>query len=147
MNARWRRSRRLRVLLIVAFRPEFDPPWIGRSHVTVLTVNRLAQRQVELMIDNIPGTEELPATTRQDIIKRSDGVPLFVEEITKALLEVGSEAGAEYVAAASPFATRRVPASLHASLMARLDRLGPAKEVAQVGAAIGRTFSHAVLAE
>lgn len=137
----------LRTLLIVTSRPEFDPPWIGRSHVTVLTVNRLAQRHVDLMIDNIPGTEMLPPNRRQDIIKRSDGVPLFVEEMTKALLEVGSEAGAEYVSETTPFATRRVPASLQASLMARLDRLGSAKEVAQVGAAIGRTFSHAVLAE
>jgi len=137
----------LRVLLIVTSRPEFDPPWIGRPHVTALTVNRLAQRHVELMIDNIPGAEVIPPTTRQDITKRSDGVPLFVEEMTKALLEVGSEAGAEDAAAASSFASQRVPASLHASLMARLDRLGPAKEIAQVGAAIGRTFSHAVLAE
>jgi class 3 adenylate cyclase/predicted ATPase len=136
----------LRALLIVTFRPEFDPPWIGRPHVTALTVNRLAQRQVELMIDNLAGSAVLPASTRQDIIKRSDGIPLFVEEMTKALLEVGGEAAPDDAVAAVRLAVRPVPASLHASLNARLDRLGPAKEVAQVGAAIGRTFSHALLA-
>jgi predicted ATPase/class 3 adenylate cyclase len=136
----------LRVLLLVTFRPEFDPPWIGRPHVTALTINRLAQRQVDLMIDHVVGSGELPAGIRQDIVERTDGIPLFVEEMTKALLEAGSESAAEKAAAAMPIPSRPVPASLHASLMARLDRLGAAKEVAQIGAAIGRTFSHALLA-
>jgi class 3 adenylate cyclase/predicted ATPase len=136
----------LRVLLIVTFRPEFDPPWIGRPHVTALTINRLAQREVGAMIDCLVGNKVLPASIRQDIIERTDGIPLFVEEITKDVLEAGSESAAELTVAAVPFPALAVPASLHASLMARLDRLGAAKEVAQIGAAIGREFSHALLA-
>jgi predicted ATPase len=137
--------RALSVLLIVTFRPDFEPPWIGRPHVTALTVNRLAQRDIEAMIDNVVGNKLLPASIRQDIIERTDGIPLFVEEMTKAVLETGSESGAEQSAAAVPLPALAVPASLHASLMARLDRLGPAKEVAQIGSAIGREFSHALL--
>ena len=136
----------LRVLLIVTFRPEFEPPWIGRPHVTALTLNRLAQRDIAAMIDGVTGNKPLPANIRQDIIERTDGIPLFVEEMTKAVLEAGSEIAAEQTAAAVPSSALAVPASLHASLMARLDRLGPAKEVAQIGAAIGREFSHALLA-
>jgi class 3 adenylate cyclase/predicted ATPase len=133
----------LRVLLIVTFRPEFEPPWIGRPHVTALTLNRLAQRQVGAIIDRVVGNKLLPANLRQDIIERSDGIPLFIEEMTKAVLEAESQSAAEQTVAAIP--SRVVPASLHASLMARLDRLGAAKEVAQIGAAIGREFSHALL--
>jgi predicted ATPase len=133
------------VLLIVTFRPEFEPPWIGRPHVTALTINRLAQRNIAAMIDLIAGNKLLAADIRQDIIERTDGIPLFVEEMTKAILEAGSEGEAELTAAGVPLPTAPVPASLHASLMARLDRLGPAKRVAQVGAAIGREFSHALL--
>ena len=136
----------LRVLLIVTFRPEFEPPWIGRPHVTALTINRLAQREVGAMIDRVVGNKPLPANIRQDIIERTDGIPLFVEEMTKAVLEAESEGEARRTAAAVPSPALAVPASLHASLMARLDRLGPAKEVAQIGAAIGREFSHALLA-
>jgi len=134
----------LRVLLIVTFRPEFEPPWIGRPHVTALTLNRLAEREVGAMIDGVIGNKLLSANIRQDIIERTDGIPLFVEEMTKALLEAEGEGAA--IAAAVPSPAVAVPASLHASLMARLDRLGPAKEVAQIGAAIGREFSHALLA-
>ena len=132
-------------LLIVTFRPEFEPPWIGRPHVTALTINRLAQRDIEAMIDGVVGNKPLPASVRQDIIERTDGIPLFVEEMTKAVLEAGSEGEAQATAAAISSPALAVPASLHASLMARLDRLGPAKEVAQIGAAIGREFSHALL--
>ena len=133
------------VLLIMTFRPEFEPPWIGRPHVTALTVNRLAQRDIDVVIDRVVGNKRLPANIRQDIIERSDGIPLFVEEMTKAMLEAGSE-GAQHTAAMVPSPALAVPASLHASLMARLDRLGPAKEVAQIGSVIGREFSHALLA-
>jgi len=136
----------LRVLLIVTYRPEFDPPWIGRPHVTVLTVNRLAQREIGAMIDRIVGNKVLSATIRQDIIERTDGIPLFVEEMTKAVLEAESEGAVQQIMGVVPLPALAVPATLHASLMARLDRLGPAKEVAQVGAAIGREFSHALLA-
>ena len=98
------------------------------------------------MIDRVIGNKLLPANIRKDIIERTDGIPLFVEEMTKAVLEAGGELEAMQTAAAVPSPALAVPASLHASLMARLDRLGPAKEVAQIGAAIGREFSHALLA-
>ena len=139
------RVRSLPVLLIVTFRPEFEPPWIGRPYVTALTINRLAQLDIEAMIDRVVGNKFIPASVRDDIIERSDGIPLFVEEMTKAVLEAGSEGGAEPTVASIPSPTLSVPASLQASLMARLDRLGPAKEVAQIGAAIGREFSYALL--
>jgi predicted ATPase len=130
----------------VTFRPEFEPPWIGQPHVTALTINRLAERDIGAMIDRVIGNKLLPANIRKDIIERTDGIPLFVEEMTKAVLEAGGELEAMQTATAVPSPALAVPASLHASLMARLDRLGPAKEVAQIGAAIGREFSHALLA-
>jgi predicted ATPase/class 3 adenylate cyclase len=140
------RIRTLRVLFLVTFRPEFEPPWIGQPHVTALTINRLTEREVSAMIDRVVGNKRLPASVRQDIIERTDGIPLFVEEMTKAVLEAESEGTAEQVAAAVPLPAVAVPVSLHASLTARLDRLGRAKEVAQIGAAIGREFAHALLA-
>jgi class 3 adenylate cyclase/predicted ATPase len=140
------RIQTLRVLLIVTFRPEFEPPWIGQPHVTMLTINRLPEREVGAIIDRIIGNNRLPASVRQDITERADGIPLFVEEMTKAVLEAQSEDAAERAIAAVPSPALAVPASLHASLMARLDRLGTAKEVAQIGAVIGREFSHALLA-
>jgi class 3 adenylate cyclase/predicted ATPase len=140
------RIRTIRVLLLVTFRPEFDSPWIGQPHVTALTINRLTERDVSAMVDRVAGNKRLPASIRHDIIERTDGIPLFVEEMTKAVLEAESEGAAERVAAVVPSPALAVPASLHASLMARLDRLGPAKEVAQIGATIGREFTHALLA-
>ena len=98
------------------------------------------------MIDGVVGNKHLPASIRQDIIERSDGIPLFVEEMTKAVLEAANQGTAERVIAVIPSPSLAVPASLHASLMARLDRLGPAKELAQIGAAIGREFSHDLMA-
>ncbi len=136
----------LRVLLIITFRPEFKPPWTGRPHVMTLTINRLAQRDVDAMIDGVAGDKVLPAGIRKDILKRADGIPLFVEEMTKAVLEAEGEGAVAQNAASGLAPALAVPASLHASLMARLDRLGPAKEMAQIGAAIGREFSHALLA-
>jgi predicted ATPase len=140
------RIRTLRVLLIVTFRPEFDPPWIGRPYATALTINRMAEREVRTMIDRLVGNKLIPASIRRDIIERTDGIPLFIEEMTKAVLEAEGEGDARRTIAAVPSPSLAVPASLHASLMARLDRLGPAKEVAQIGAVIGREFSHALLA-
>jgi predicted ATPase len=136
----------LPVLLIVTFRPEFEAPWVGQPHVTALTINRLAERDIGAVIDRVIGNNALPADIRKDIIERTDGIPLFVEEMTKAVLEAGGELETMQTLAAVPSPARTVPASLHASLMARLDRLGPAKEVAQVGAVIGREFSHELLA-
>jgi class 3 adenylate cyclase/predicted ATPase len=140
------RVRTLSVLLIVTFRPEFEPPWIGRPYVTALTLNRLGEREIAAMIDGVTGNKPLPESIRQDIIERTDGVPLFVEEMTKAVLEAEGEGDARKTTGAVPSSAQAVPASLHASLMARLDRLGAAKEIAQIGAVIGREFSHALLA-
>jgi predicted ATPase len=136
----------LRVLVVMTFRTEYAPPWIGQPQVTVLTINRLAVGEAGTLIDRIAGNHSLPAGVRRDIVERTDGIPLFVEEMTKAVLEARSEPTARDLAAAVPLTVLAVPASLHASLMARLDRLGVAKRVAQIGAAIGREFSHALLA-
>jgi predicted ATPase len=136
------RIRTLRVLLIVTSRPEFQAPWIGWPYVTSLNINRLTERDAGGMIDGIVGNKPLSASIRQDILERTDGIPLFVEEMTKAVLEAESEADVRRTTSAVPLSALAVPASLHSSLMARLDRLGPtAKEVAQIGAAIGREFS------
>jgi predicted ATPase/class 3 adenylate cyclase len=140
------RIRTLRVFLIVTYRPDFEPPWIGQSHVTALTLNRLADREIGAMVEDVIGNISLPASIQKEIIERTDGIPLFVEEITKSVLEaIGKDAtGRVGAGVGSPSIT--VPASLHASLLSRLDRLGAAKEVAQIGAVIGREFSHALLA-
>ena len=139
------RIKPLRVLLIITYRPEFEPPWIGQPHVNALSIKRLEESEIAALIDGVTGDKALPASIRQDIIARTDGIPLFVEEITKAVLEADGREAAEQAVAAVPSRSVAVPASLHASLMARLDRLGPAKEVAQIGAAIGREFSHTLL--
>ena len=136
----------LPVLLLMTFRPEFNSPWIGQPHVTSLILNRLTRREVEGLIDRVAGNKPLAANVREDIIERTDGIPLFVEEMTKTVLEAESQGAAERTVAGIPSPAVAVPATLHASLMARLDRLGPAKEVAQIGATIGREFSHALLA-
>ena len=94
------RIRNLRVLLIVTYRPEFDPPWIGGPHVTALTINRLGEREIDAMIDRVVGNKLIPIGIRQDIIERTDGIPLFVEEMTKAVLEAGGEEAAERPVAA-----------------------------------------------
>jgi class 3 adenylate cyclase/predicted ATPase len=140
------RIKTLPVLLIVTFRPEFNAPWVGQSHVTSLTLNRLGEREAASMVARLAGNKELPADVMAEIVERTDGIPLFVEEMTKAVLEAESEGAARRTVAAVPPPAMAIPASLHASLMARLDRLGPAKEVAQIGAAIGREFSHELLA-
>ena len=140
------RIKTLPALLIVTFRPEFTAPWVGQPHVTSLTLNRLGEREAAAIIADLVGNQALPADVMAEIVERTDGIPLFVEEMTKAVLEAESEGAARRTVAAVPSPALAVPASLHASLMARLDRLGPAKEVAQIGSAIGREFSHALLA-
>ncbi len=140
------RIKTLPALLIVTFRPEFDPPWAGRSHVMSLALNRLGERETAAIIARLVGNKELPADVMAEIVERTDGIPLFVEEMTKAVLEAEGEGEARRTVGTVSSPALAIPASLHASLMARLDRLGTAKEVAQIGAAIGREFSHAVLA-
>jgi class 3 adenylate cyclase len=108
------RVRTLPVLLIVTFRPEFAPPWIGRPHVTALTLNRLAERDIGALIDRLGGNTLIPASIRQDIIERTDGIPLFVEEMTKAVLEAEDPRAAERTVATAPSPARAVPASLQA---------------------------------
>jgi predicted ATPase len=139
------RIRTLRALLIVTYRPEFEPPWIGRPHVTALTLNRLGDPEIAAMIEDVIGNKPLTTGIRKEIIERTDGIPLFVEEITKSVLEAVGEGMTERAGAGVLTPSVAVPASLHASLMARLDRLGAAKELAQIGAAIGREFPHALL--
>ncbi len=135
----------LPVLLIVTFRPEFSAPWVGKSHVTSLTLNRLGEREAAVIIARVVGKKTLPADVMAEIVERTDGIPLFVEEMTKAVLEAQGEGEARRTVAVIPSPTLSVPASLHASLMARLDRLGSAKALAQIGATIGREFSYALL--
>jgi tetratricopeptide (TPR) repeat protein len=140
------RSASLPVLLLITYRPEFTPPWIGRSHVTMLTLNRLPRRQGAQMIAYVTGGKALPKEISDQIVDRTDGVPLFIEELTKAVVESGivTEAGDRY-AVAGPTASLAIPTSLHASLLARLDRLAPTREVAQIGAALGRSFTYELI--
>jgi class 3 adenylate cyclase len=138
----------LPVLLVVTFRPEFHPPWTGQAHVTTLNLSRLGRREGAALAGSVAGTNVLPEEIVEEIIERTDGIPLFVEELTKAVVEarVGDGDEASILNRVAPSALA-VPATLHASLMARLDRLGAvAREVAQIGAAIGREFSYEVLA-
>jgi predicted ATPase len=136
----------LPVVVIVTFRPEFAPPWVGRSHVTLLSLNRLPPRQRAEMIAQVSGGKALPRDIADQIIDRTDGVPLFVEEMTKAVIESGllRDAGDRYMVV-GPLAPLAIPATLQASLLARLDRLAPTREVAQIAAALGRQFSHELI--
>ena len=111
------RLKRHRVLLIVTYRPEFDPPWIGRAYVTAINLNRLGEREIAAVVDRLTGNTRLPESIRQDIIERTDGIPLFVEEMTRAVLEAESESEARKTASAVTSSTLAVPASLHASLI------------------------------
>jgi class 3 adenylate cyclase len=142
------RSQRLPVLLVATFRPELAPPWTGFPHVTLLTLNRLAQAQARSLVERVTGAKALPPEVLEQILARTEGVPLFAEELTKAVLESGllGDAGDSYVLD-GPLPPLAIPTTLHDSLMARLDRLGPAKEVAQIGACIGREFDHELLAD
>jgi predicted ATPase/class 3 adenylate cyclase len=141
------RAAGLPMLLLITFRPEFQPPWSGRSHVTELALGRLDRHQGVMLVQRVAGARALPVDTVEQIVTRTDGVPLFIEELTKTVLE--SHAGgvnAESVVAGASRLAMALPTTLHASLLARLDRLGPAaKLVAQTGAAIGREFSYELI--
>ena len=133
----------LRVLHLVVYRPEIEAPWLNQNHVTEVAVARLAPPVIGAMIDDVARGQGLPPDARNEIVRRADGVPLFAEELTKAVIEAERDGGA--APARSPGKVA-VPASLQDSLMARLDRLGPAKEAAQIAAAIGRQSPFGLLA-
>ena len=135
------------VFLLITFRPEFMPPWLEQSQVTMLQLNRLPREQVGAMVIDVANGKELPREVYDQIISRTDGVPLFVEELTKTVLESGQlhAVGDRYIATA-PLPSLAIPATLHDSLIARLDRLASIKEIAQIGAALGREFSYRLLA-
>lgn len=140
------RVQQLPILVIITFRPEFIPRWTGRGHVTVLSLSRLGRRQGAAVIDRITGGKMLPQEVLEQILAKTDGVPLFVEELTKTVLESGllRDRGGHYelIGSLPPLA---IPTTLQDSLMARLDRLAPVKEVAQIAACIGREFGHNLL--
>ncbi|MEA3152783.1 MAG: hypothetical protein QOK44_372 [Betaproteobacteria bacterium] len=139
---------RLPVLLVITFRPEFQPPWTGQTHVSTLSLSRLGRREGIALVGSVAQSDELPEEIVGEIIERTDGVPLFVEELTKAVVEARAR-GDEPTRAvlATPLGRLMVPSTLHASLLARLDALRPvAREVAQVGAAVGREFTYELLA-
>jgi predicted ATPase len=137
----------LPVLMMITFRREFEPPWTGQAQVTSLTLSRLGQRDTASLVQRLAEGKTLPSAILERIIERTDGIPLFVEELTKMLLEGGllQEQDNRYVLT-YPLPSLAIPASLHDSLLARFDRLAPVKEVAQIGAAIGREFSYELLA-
>lgn len=134
------------VFVLVTFRPEFTPPWTHLPHVTALNLNRLARRQCAELIEKLCAGKALPAEVREQLIAKTDGIPLFIEELTKTVLESGllGESQGNYVLA-GPLPPLAVPSSLQDALMARLDRLSAVKEVAQIGAAIGREFAYELL--
>jgi class 3 adenylate cyclase/tetratricopeptide (TPR) repeat protein len=136
----------LRVLVIITFRPEFTPPWVGHPHVTMLNLSRLPPRLRAQMITHVTSGKALPKEIADQIIDRTDGVPLFIEELTKSVVESGvlTEAGDHYTATL-PVPLLAIPTSLHASLLARLDRLAPVREVAQIAAVLGRQFSYELI--
>jgi predicted ATPase len=136
----------LAVLLVVTFRPEFQPTWVGEPHVTMLPLSRLGRRDSASIIGSITQDEALPNAITEQILSRTDGVPLFIEELTNTLLESGlSRETADSYALDGPLPPLAIPTTLQASLVARLDRLGSVKDVAQIGAIIGREFSHELI--
>ena len=131
------------VLLVITYRPEFEPPWRDGSHVTLHALNRLSPQQGARMVAEVTGSEALPKAVLDQIIAKTDGVPLFVEELTKTVLEARLGGGQKNAAATD--ATVAIPATLQDSLMARLDRLESGKAIAQLGACIGREFSYRLI--
>jgi len=133
-------------LVIITGRAEFQPSWKAHSHITILMLNRLSPHLRTTLVERVVGSRELPKEVVQDIIVKTDGVPLFVEELTKAVLEsdVLKESQGRYVLS-GPWRQVAIPATLTDSLMARLDRMGPFKKIAQIGATIGREFSYEIL--
>jgi class 3 adenylate cyclase len=140
------RLEHLPLLLVATCRSEFRPQWIGQPGVTALTLGRLSAEQTRAVAARVAGDKELPLEILEQIVAKTDGIPLFVEELTKAILESGSlRADDRRYELSTPLASLAIPSTLRDSLMARLDRLGPIKEVAQIAACIGREFQQALL--
>ncbi|MGY3606632.1 MULTISPECIES: adenylate/guanylate cyclase domain-containing protein [unclassified Bradyrhizobium] len=140
------RIRGLPILVLMTFRPEFEPPWAGLANVSLLRLERLDRQDTRALVEQVAVGRQVPREMMTQIINQTDGIPLFVEELTKMVLESGllvEEAGRYRLD--NPLPPLAIPATLHDSLMARLDRLAPVKEVAQIGAAIGRDFSYTLL--
>jgi tetratricopeptide (TPR) repeat protein len=136
----------LRVMMLMTARPEFTPPWPGHAHVTTVSLTRLNRRNGAAIVERVTAGKTLPEEVMEQILARTDGVPLFVEELTKTVLETGllQEQDGHYVLN-RPLPPMAIPTTLHASLLARLDRLASVREVAQIGAVVGREFSHELL--
>src|SRR5499433_1293805 len=136
----------VRILALFTFRPDFSPPWTGRSHLTQATLARLPRRQATEMTGQVARGKALPVEVVEQVVAKTDGVPLFVEELTKMVLESGllQEQENRY-ALTGPLPPLAIPTTLHDSLMARLDRLATVKGLAQLGATLGREFSYALL--
>jgi class 3 adenylate cyclase len=135
-----------RILALWTFRPDFSPPWTGRSHLTQVTLPRLPRQQATEMTDRVAHGKALPAEVMAQVVAKTDGVPLFVEELTKMVLESGLlQEREDHYALTGPLPPLAIPATLHDSLMARLDRLATVKSLAQLGATLGREFSYALL--
>src|SRR6266699_4156324 len=134
------------MLTLLTCRPHFQPAWHHRSYLTEMTLNRLSRNQIERMTTQVAGGKTLPQEVMQQLVERTDGVPLFIEEMTKAMLESGhlKEVDGHYELTGS-FSTFAIPATLQDSLMARLDRLVSAKGIAQLAAVIGRQFAYDLL--
>src|SRR6266511_3226609 len=135
-----------RILALFTCRPDFSPPWTGRSHLTQVTLPRLPRRQAAEMTGRVAHSKALPPEVVEQVVAKTDGVPLFVEELTKMVLESGPlQEGEERYALTGPLPPLAIPATLHDSLMARLDRLATVKTMAQLGATLGREFSYTLL--
>jgi class 3 adenylate cyclase len=135
-----------RILALWTFRPDFSPPWMGRAHLTQVTLPRLPRRQAAEMASRVAHSKTLPAEVMEQMVAKTDGVPLFVEELTKMVLESGLlQEREECYELTSPLPPLAIPSTLHDSLMARLDRLTTVKAMAQLGATLGREFSYALL--
>jgi class 3 adenylate cyclase len=147
LNRTVARIANLPVLLVITFRPEFQPTWVGEPHVSVLPLSRLGRGDSAALVDGITSGKALPDIVLEQIVAQTDGVPLFIEELTSSLLESGllRETASGYALDGS-LPALAIPTSLRASLVSRLDRLGPAKDIALIGAAIGREFSHELIA-
>src|SRR4029434_7275003 len=135
-----------RILALCTCRPDFHPPWTGRSHCTQVMLARLPQRQATELTHQVAQGKALPAEVVTQIVAKTDGVPLFVEEVTKTVLESGLlQAQEEHLALTGPLPPLAIPVTLHDALLARLDHLGTAKGLAQLGATLGHEFAYALL--